>query len=191
MSQGTLYWSRKGEMMCGLHAPEAGSPRWATDGWQAVPHVVGRRVRYQCQVCDRRAIQHPNGPLPTQPHILNVDDRPANLYARDQALRRHGFTVTNVDTGQAALQVAKQIQPNLILLDVHLPDIDGRDLCQHVKRDAALGHIPVVLISATLGGAPADEVLAAVHASGFIMEPVEPDTLAGVIRKVLSQSHVA
>ena len=175
--------------MCGLHAPEVGSPRWTDDGWQAVPHVAGRRVRYQCQVCGRRAIQHQRGAPPAQPHILNVDDRPASLYARDRVLRRHGFTVTNVDTGQAALHVAKQIQPNLILLDVHLPDIDGRDLCQYVKRDASLGHIPVILISSTLNGEPAAEMLAAVQASGFIMEPVEPDTLAGVIRKVLGEGH--
>jgi CheY-like chemotaxis protein len=46
------------------------------------------------------------------------------------------FTVTNADTGEAALQVAHQLQPNLILLDVHLPDIDGRDLCHQVKTDS-------------------------------------------------------
>jgi len=71
---------------------------------------------------------------------------------------------------------------------VHLPDIDGRDLCHQVKTDAGLSHIPVVLISATLNGVPASEVLAAVRADGFINEPVEPAALAGIIRKVLNST---
>lgn len=181
-----LYWSRKGEIMCLEHAPDAISSRWAEEGWQSVPEVAGRRVKYQCQVCGQRAIQHQPARLPERPHVLNVDDRPASLYARDRILRGQGFTVTNADTGHSALQVARQLQPNLILLDVHLPDIDGRDLCHQVKTDASLSHIPVVLISATLHGVPASEVLTAVRADGFINEPVEPAALAGILRKVLN-----
>ena len=183
-----LYWSRKGEIMCVEHAPETASARWTEEGWQSVPDVAGRRVKYQCQVCGQRAIHHQPTRLPERPHILNVDDRPASLYARDRVLRGHGFTVTNADSGQSALQVARQLQPNLILLDVHLPDIDGRDLCRQVKTDSDLSHIPVVLISATLNGVPASEVLAAVRADGFINEPVEPAALAGILRKVLSRT---
>jgi CheY-like chemotaxis protein len=186
MKNTPLYWSRKGEILCVDHVLDTASPRWTEDGWQAVPEMAGRRVKYQCQVCGRRAIQHQTSKLPERPHILNVDDRPASLYARDRVLRGHGFTVTNADTGHSALHVARQLQPNLILLDVHLPDIDGRDLCHQVKNDSHLAHIPVVLISATLNGAPASEVLAAVRADGFINEPVEPAALAGILRSVLN-----
>ena len=180
-----LFWSRKGEITCEAHAPSRDSSRWTDEGWQAIPDVAGRRVKYQCQICGQRAIQRQHD-LPERPHILNVDDRPASLYARDRVLRGQGFTVTNADTGHSALHVARQLQPNLILLDVHLPDIDGRDLCHQVKHDAGLSHIPVVLISATLNGAPASEVLSAVRADGFINEPVEPSVLAGTLRKVLN-----
>jgi CheY-like chemotaxis protein len=185
MVQAALFWSRKGEIACAQHVPPRDGAQWADDGWQEVPDVAGRRVKYQCQVCGRRAIQHQGVP-PERPHILNVDDRPASLYARDRVLRGHGFTVTNADCGRSALEVARQVQPHLILLDVHLPDIDGRDLCHQVKHEAGLSHIPVVLISATLNGAPASEVLAAVRADGFINEPVEPAALAGMLRRVLS-----
>ena len=185
MPQVPLFWSRKGEIACAQHAPSGDSSRWSDEGWQPVPEVAGRRVKYQCQVCGRRAIQHQGVP-PERPHILNVDDRPATLYSRDRTLRGHGFTVTNADSGRSALEVARQVQPNLILLDVHLPDIDGRDLCERVKNEAGLSHIPVVLISATLNGAPASEVLAAVRADGFINEPVEPSALVGMLRRVLN-----
>ena len=114
-----LFWSRKGEIACAQHAPASDATQWTDEGWQQIPVVTGRRVKYQCQFCGQRAIQH-QGVLPQRPHILNVDDRPGMLYARDRALRGHGFTVTNADSGEAALHVARQVQPNLILLD------DGR-----------------------------------------------------------------
>ena len=75
--------------------------------------------------------------------------------------------------------------PDLILRDVHLGDMDGRDLCQHVKNEAGLSHIPVVLIPSTLN-APAPKVLAAVRADAFINEPIEPAALAGMLRRVLN-----
>jgi len=179
----TLYWSRRGEVACPDHAPSRLDPRWADDGWQQIPEAGGRRITYQCQHCGQGAIHRPSREVPRSPLILNVDDRPATLYARDRMLRLHGFTVANAETGQAALDTARQLQPSLILLDIHLPDIDGRDVCQHVKADHALAHIPVVLISATLGGHTPVGVLD--HADAFIAEPVDAEVLAGTIRQVL------
>src|SRR5436190_23074852 len=99
-----LFWSRKGGISCTGQAPASDGTQWADEGWQQIPVVAGRRVKYQCQVCGQRAIQH-QGVLPERPHILNVDDRPGMLYARDRALRGHGFTVTNADSGESSLQV--------------------------------------------------------------------------------------
>jgi CheY-like chemotaxis protein len=181
----TLFWSRKGEVACATHAPDSANARWAQEGWQPVPDARGRRVTYQCQHCGKGAIQHQSRP-PVQPLILNVDDRPASLYARDRMLRRHGFTVANADSGQSALDVARQLLPHLILLDVHLGDMDGRQVCRHVKSDATLGHIPVVLISSTLQGASPQDAMRQGHADGFIAEPCDPEVLAGTIRKVLA-----
>jgi CheY-like chemotaxis protein len=183
-----LFWSKRGEVACDRHVPAERSERWNSEGWQRVPAVDGRRITYQCQHCDRRAILHtrrkPEGERPAL--ILNVDDRPANLYARDRILRLHGFTVANAETGKTALNVARQLLPNLILLDVHLPDVDGRDLCQQMKADDELGHIPVVLISSTLRGyAQQIDGLRWGNADGFILEPVEGDALASTLRNVL------
>jgi CheY-like chemotaxis protein len=181
----TLYWSRKGEIACEQHAPDRQDPRWQSDAWQPIPDIPGRRVTYQCQHCGTRAILHQVRP-PANPLILNVDDRPASLYARDRMLRRQGFTVANADSGQSALEVARQLLPNLILLDVHLGDMDGRQVCRHVKADAALGHIPVVLISSTLPVSTPHEAIRQGQADGFIAEPCDPEVLAGTIRKVLA-----
>jgi CheY-like chemotaxis protein len=183
-----LFWSKRGEIACDVHVPQERSERWNNEGWQRVPPVEGRRITYQCQHCDRRAILHARRKRDVERPalILNVDDRPANLYARDRVLRLHGFTVANADTGKTALDVARQLMPNLILLDVHLPDVDGRDLCQQMKADAELGHIPVVLISSTLRGqAQQIEGVRRGPADGFILEPVEGDALASTLRHVL------
>jgi CheY-like chemotaxis protein len=194
MEKKHLYWSKRGEIACVLHAPVEGSDRWNAERWQLLPEIEGRRIVYQCQHCDKRAIQHTRRtPLGSKPAlILNVDDRPANLYARDRVLRLHGFTVANAETGKTALDVARQLLPNLILLDVHLPDVDGRDLCQQMKADDELGHIPVVLISSTLRGQTNQlEGIRMSNADGFILEPVEGDMLASTLRNVLHSVHPA
>lgn len=185
MPKQTLFWSRRGEIACEQHAPARIDPRFTSQGWQRIPEIAGRRITYQCQHCGTGSIQHQRRDGARNPLILNVDDRPATLYARDRILRQHGFTVANADTGAAAIDVARQLKPSLILLDVHLPDIDGPQVCQRVKSDAELAHIPVLLISATLATPTPDEELRAVRAAGFIAEPVEPDVLAGLIRQVL------
>ena len=191
MEQKLLLWSKRGEIACERHAPAPNSDRWNIEVWQRLPVLEGRRITYQCQHCDKRAIHHTRRkPLVEKPAlILNVDDRPANLYARDRLLRLHGFTVANAETGKTALDVARQLLPNLILLDVHLPDMDGRDLCQQMKADEELGHIPVVLISSTLRGHfnNLDGVRWG-NADGFILEPVEGEMLASTLRSVLQST---
>lgn len=187
MEHKPLFWSKRGEIACAEHAPERQSSRWSLEGWQELPALEGRRITYQCQHCDKRAILHARRkPILDKPAlILNVDDRPASLYARDRVLRRHGFNVANAETGRTALDVARQLLPNLILLDVHLPDVDGRDLCRQMKEDAELAHIPVVLISATLAGQQAQIAAMPGAADGFILEPCEGERLASTLRNVL------
>ena len=86
-----------------------------------------------------------------------------------------------------AIDAARQLKPNIILLDVHLPDADGRELCERLKHDPDFADIPIVLISATLKGqGNLVETIRTTSADGFIHEPVEPDMLASMLRKVLS-----
>lgn len=144
-----------------------------------------KRLEYRCQHCAGTPIGH-GTPKPV-PLVLNVDDRPATLYVRDRILREHGFIVANADCGQRAIDVARQLKPNVILLDVHLPDVDGRELCLQLKRDPDFSNIPIVLISATLTGNPnLVETIRTTSADGFIHEPVEPEMLASLLWKVLS-----
>jgi CheY-like chemotaxis protein len=170
---------------CAEHAPRTDPSRWHTDGWRPILPSEMKRLEYRCQHCAGTPIGH-GAPRPV-PLVLNVDDRPSTLYVRDRILRQHGFIVANADSGQSALDVARQLKPNIILLDVHLPDADGRELCQQLKSDPDFAGIPIVLISATLGGQPdLVDTIRSTPADGFLHEPVEPETLASLLKKLLS-----
>jgi CheY-like chemotaxis protein len=121
--------------------------------------------------------------------VLNVDDRPESLYAKDRVLRLKGYTVANATTGKAALDLAHRLRPNVVLLDVHLPDIDGREVCRQLKEHPDLKNIPVILVSATLNGHAAQlEGLRWAGADGYIAEPCESDVLDSTVRSVLKSS---
>jgi CheY-like chemotaxis protein len=117
--------------------------------------------------------------------ILNVDDRPSTLYARSRMLRAKGFAVADATTGQAAWKIALELRPSLILLDVHLPDADGRRLCREMRADAQLRGIPIVLISATLRPHESPDLVAC-GAAGYLREPVAAESLAATLRRVLA-----
>ena len=120
------------------------------------------------------------------PVVLSVDDHPATLYARDRILRDKGFVVANATSGKAALDLAERLRPDVILLDIRLPDIDGREVCRRLKEDPTLKEIPVVLISAAvMGHAQQLEGMLWGGADGFIAEPADPDTVESTLRKVL------
>jgi CheY-like chemotaxis protein len=170
---------------CADHAPQSDVARWRAEAWRPIHASELKRLEYRCQHCAGTPIGH-GAPKPV-PLVLNVDDRPSTLYLRDRILRQHGFIVANADCGQKAIEVARQLKPNLILLDVHLPDADGRELCQRLKLDPEFADIPIVLISATLTGQiNLADAIRSTLADGFLREPVEPGDLASTLWKVLS-----
>ncbi len=83
-----------------------------------------------------------------QSSILIVDDTPQNLKMLTRLLSRHGYAVRPAINGETALKAAPKILPDLILLDIMLPDIDGYELCRRLKAEKTTCHIPIVFISA-------------------------------------------
>jgi two-component system sensor histidine kinase/response regulator len=82
------------------------------------------------------------------PSILVVDDTPANLQMLADILKRRGYRARPVPSGRLALQAAKADPPDLILLDVNMPAMDGYEVCVELKKDPSLAAIPVIFISA-------------------------------------------
>jgi two-component system sensor histidine kinase/response regulator len=80
--------------------------------------------------------------------IMVVDDQPANLKLMEDILRAEGYHVRSFPRGRLALAVARQDQPDLILLDITMPEMNGFEVCQHLKSDPKLMAIPVIFLSA-------------------------------------------
>jgi signal transduction histidine kinase len=80
--------------------------------------------------------------------VLVVDDSPANLLLLERMLERTGFEPLTARSGELALEAARARAPDLILLDISMPDMDGYEVCERLKADAALRDIPVIFISA-------------------------------------------
>ncbi len=82
------------------------------------------------------------------PDILVVDDAPANLRLLSEMLKDHGYRVRPVPCGKRAILAAQKELPDLILLDINMPDMNGYEVCEHLKADATLKEIPVLFLSA-------------------------------------------
>jgi sigma-B regulation protein RsbU (phosphoserine phosphatase) len=90
--------------------------------------------------------------------ILIVDDTPANLRLLSELLTGNGYHVRAVTSGSRALESARAVPPNLILLDIRMPEMDGCQVCEQLKADERTRNIPVIFISAL------DEIDEKVHA---------------------------
>ena len=83
-----------------------------------------------------------------QGNIMVVDDNPANLKLLEDMLRHHGYEVRSFPRGRLALSAADQEPPDLILLDINMPEINGYEVCEQLKSSARLCGIPVIFLSA-------------------------------------------
>jgi PAS domain S-box-containing protein len=121
----------------------------------------------------------------TEPTILNVDDNEMCRYAVTRMLQHNHFRVREAGTGTEALRIARSEQPDLVLLDVNLPDVNGFEVCRQLKAEASTARIPVLHITASYYS-PADMARGLEGgADSYLTEPVEPEVLVATIRSVL------
>ncbi len=119
--------------------------------------------------------------------VLAVDDYEAHNYALARTLKRAGSQVLQAFTGKQALEMAR-VRPDVILLDVHLPDLDGFEVCKRLKQNPATAHIPVVFLSATLQDSTAQDRAERVGSQTVLFYPVEPAQLIAVIQGQVARS---
>lgn len=111
-------------------------------------------------------------PIPSKGDILVVDDRPENLRLLSTMLTEQGYKVRKVIKGELTLGVAQVNPPDLILLDIMMPNISGFEVCEQLKADVRTQAIPVIFLSAL--DEPMDKVKAfAVGGEDYITKPFE------------------
>lgn len=117
-------------------------------------------------------------------HVLVVDDEEDILELMRYVLTKHGYQVSMVSSGEDALAKMRVVKPDLLLLDLMLPGIDGLDVCKIAKNDRQLAEIPIIMITAK--GEEADVVSGLeLGADDYITKPFSPRVLLARIRAVL------
>ena len=116
--------------------------------------------------------------------VLVVDDDESSRYVTSRILRKEGFMVIEAENGRKALLLAKN-NPDLIILDVQLPDIIGFEVCQQLKQNTLTAHIPILHLSATYMDSGSMVSGFNSGAEGYLTQPVEHPVLIATIRSVL------
>ena len=116
-----------------------------------------------------------------KPIILVVDDDDAGRFVKSQVIRRAGMTVEEAGTGQQALDFVEQLQPDLVLLDVNLPDIGGFEVCRRIK---ARGPTPAQVVQLSSTAITTEDRAAGLHhgADAYLVEPIAPEVLVATVR---------
>ena len=112
--------------------------------------------------------------------VLIVEDNPLNMKLFGDVLEAQGYTTLRVRDGEAAIDAARSSQPNLVLMDIHLPGRSGVDVAKEMKLDPALRDIPVVAITAYALRGDRERILAA-GCSDYVAKPVSIDRLIDVV----------
>ena len=115
------------------------------------------------------------------PTILVVEDEPAILDVVSRVLARKGYEVFTAADGLTALEVAEQSQPDLILLNIYLPVMDGRRFVQ-AYRDRPGPHAPILVMT---GEGYAKERAAALGLAGYLSKPFNPNELIDKVAEVV------
>jgi DNA-binding response OmpR family regulator len=119
----------------------------------------------------------------TQPRVLVVDDTPANIRLLEAVLGPHGYAVEGASSGEEALQRLGAARPDLVLLDIVMPGLDGYEVCRRIRATAELEHLPVVMITASSG----EEKVSALEAGAddFVMKPFDQAELLARVRSLV------
>ena len=119
--------------------------------------------------------------------ILIVDDDPGILKVVEFRLKKMGYEVIVAVDGKEGLIRAKEMKPDLVVLDFRMPFLNGDEVCQQIREDETIKNIPIILMTASTQST-ALENLQAMGVTDCVLKPFDPDDLLGKIKKCLNES---
>jgi two-component system, cell cycle response regulator DivK len=123
--------------------------------------------------------------VPQRPLVLAVDDNEDNLNLINFTLDLFGFAFISAADGETTLELARAYQPDLILLDIMLPDLDGVELIGMLKQDSRTKEIPIIAVTALARAEDQERILAA-GCNEYISKPYMVEDLEALIRRYLT-----
>ena len=122
--------------------------------------------------------------MKSPPLILIVDDNPTNVEILRARLAASRYAIITAPDGEAGLRMAREHLPDLVLLDIMMPKMDGIAVCRHIKSDPALPFMPVILVTAK---AESKDIVAGLEAGGdeYLTKPVDQRALVSRVKSML------
>lgn len=118
------------------------------------------------------------------PTILLIEDNEQNRYLTTFLLERQGYQVHQAETGLEGLALAARLRPDLILLDIQLPGMDGHAVARAIKSDPQLRAIPIIAVTSYAMVGDREKCFAA-GAEGYIEKPINPESFVGEVESFL------
>ena len=116
--------------------------------------------------------------------ILVVEDNEKNMYLIGFILRNNGFEVIEARTGEEGIELANKEKPDLILMDIQLPGIDGLETTRRIRESEADGKVPIVALTSYAMTGDREKALNA-GCTGYLEKPINPETFMDSIEKYL------
>lgn len=121
-----------------------------------------------------------------KPKALIVEDNENNRYLTTLLLEHAGFDVAQAVNGRQGIELARNGKPDIILLDIQMPEMDGYETAERILDDESLRGIPIVGVSSYALSGDREKALAMGFA-GYIEKPINPDTFAGEVKSYLGR----
>ena len=119
------------------------------------------------------------------PTVLYIEDDFQNRVLVRRVLEASGFSIIEAENGLTGLQLAQDLIPDLILMDINLPKIDGYEVTSRLKQIGALAHVPIIAMTANVMKGDREKTLDA-GCDGYIQKPIDVDLLPEQINRYLA-----
>jgi CheY-like chemotaxis protein len=121
-------------------------------------------------------------------NVLVIEDNEQNLYLVTFILEKYGYKVTAARSGEEGIDTAARVIPDIILLDIQLPVMDGYAVARRLRSNAALDRIPIVAVTSYAMAGDRDKALEA-GCNGYIEKPINPEIFMQQIEEYLPSPH--
>ena len=120
--------------------------------------------------------------------ILIVEDNENNMYLISFILKKKGFAILQARSGEEGIELANREKPDMIVMDIQLPGIDGLDATTRIRESGASGNVPIIALTSYAMTGDREKAIAA-GCTGYIEKPINPDTFTEELGKYLNQGN--
>ncbi|HZY45909.1 MAG TPA: response regulator [Anaerolineae bacterium] len=120
--------------------------------------------------------------------ILYIEDNSDSRTLVRRVLQSEGYVVREAPDGRTGLQMAAEQRPDLVLMDINLPEVDGYEVTARLKQLAGMSQVPVIAVTANVMKGDREKTLAA-GCDGYIQKPIDIDTLSNQIEHFLTRNN--